>query len=142
MSSMRNARDTFLHYLNDNLPTLTVHNIRVDKNNPKLNEIRLNAVNVAFHNNDFVGPSDLSQTLVTVDVIFDQEMEAIEAAGDVSRLLFAAAYTPLLDYTTPSAPVQEGNKRLFWSLSMKFKPVHSENFYHMSALLHLNVHFA
>ncbi len=102
----------------------------------------LNSVNVSFHNSDFSGPSGLSQTLVTVDLVYDKETDAISAGEQVSRLLFMAAYAPLMDYTVPASPVQVGKERMFWSLTMKFKPVHSENFYHMSALLHLNVHFA
>lgn len=140
MANMRAARDTFLHYLSDNLSSLTIHNLRVDKADPKQNEIRLNAVNVTFHNSDFSGPGDLSQTLVTVDVIYDNELTALDAAEDISQLLFTAAFAPLMDYTVPSAPVQISNERLFWNLAMRFKPVHAENFYHMSALLHLFVH--
>lgn len=142
MANMRASRDTFLHYLSDNLPSLTIHNIRVDKDDPKLNEIMLNAVNVTFHNSDFSGPSELSQNLVTVDVIFDRELDAVDAAEQISQLLFKAAFAPLMDYTTPSTPVQISNERLFWNLAMRFKPVHADNFFHMSALLHLFVHFS
>lgn len=142
MANMRATRDTFLHYLADNLPTLTIHNIRVDKADPKLNEIRINAVNVTFHNSDFSGPSDLSQSLVTVDVIYENELDAVTAAEGISQLLFTAAYAPLTDYTVPTSPVQISNERLFWNLALRFKPVHAENFFHMSALLHLFVHFS
>lgn len=142
MANMRAARDTFLRYLADNLPSLTVHNIRVDKDDPKLNEIMLNAVNVAFHNSDFVGPGELSQALVTVDAIYDDELVAIDAVEQISRVLFTAAFAPLMDYTVPAAPVQISNERLFWDLSLRFKPVHSENFFHLSALVHLAVHFS
>jgi hypothetical protein len=142
MANIRAARDTFLRYLADNLPSLTIHNIRVDKDDPQLNEIKLNAVNVAFHNADFAGPSELSQTLVTVDIINDDELIAIDQAEQVSQLLFKAAFAPLMDYTVPGSPVQIGNERLFWSLSLRFRPVHAENFFHLSALLHLEVHFS
>jgi hypothetical protein len=142
MANMRAARDTFLHYLADNLPSLTFHNLRVDKTDPKLNEIMLNAVNVTFHNSDLVGPSDLSNTLVTVDVINDSELAAVDQVEQISQLLFTAAYAPLMDYTNPSAPVQIGSERLFWALTMRFKPVHADNFFHLSALLHLFVHFS
>ena len=56
-TNMRSARDTLLHYLSDNLPSLVIHNLRVYKSLPALNEIMLNAVNVTFHNSDFSGPS-------------------------------------------------------------------------------------
>ena len=140
MANMRAARDTFLHYLKDNLPSLTFNNLRVDKQNPKLNEIMVNAVNVAFHNSDFSGPSELSSLLATVDVINDNELTALDQAEQIANLLFKAAYAPLLDYIVPSSPVQISNERLFWNLTLRFKPVHSENFFHMSALLHLSVH--
>lgn len=141
-SYIRSTRDTFLHYLADNLPTLTIHNLRIDKDDPKLNQIKLNAVNVTFHNSDFSGPNDLSQQLVTVDVINDNELLATEQTELVSRLLFTAAYAPLMDYTSPSAPVQIGKERLFWNTTLRFKPVHAENFFHLSALLHLFVHIS
>jgi hypothetical protein len=142
MANIRATRDTFLHYLNDNLPALTVHNLRVDKNDPKLNEIMLNAINITFHNNDFSGPSNLSQTLVTIDVVNDLELNALDQAEQITQLLFKAAYAPLMDYTNPLAPVQIANERLFWNLSLGFKVVHAENFFHMSALLHIFVHFS
>jgi hypothetical protein len=142
MANIRATRDTFLHYLADNLTSLTFNNMRVDKQNPKLNSMMLNAINIAFHNVDFSGPSDLSQTLVTVDVANDTELVAIDQAEQVSQLLFKAAFAPLMDYTVPSAPVQISNERVFWNLAMRFKPVHSENFFQMSALLHLYVHFS
>jgi len=134
------TRDTFLHYLADNLPALTIHNIRFDKSDPKLNQIMLNAVNVTFHNSDIFGPSTLSQQLVTVDVINDFELDAVDQAEQVSGLLFTAGYSPLLDYTIPTAPVQISSERIFWQMAMNFKQVQSENFFHMSALMHLFVH--
>lgn len=142
MANMRALRDTFLHYLSDNLPGVIIHNMRVDKDDPKLNEIMLNAVNVTFHNTDLSGPSQLSAQLVTVDVINDNELVALDQTEKISQLLFTAAYAPLLDYTIPASPVQIQNERLFWNLSLGFKPVHAENFVHMSALLHLFVHFS
>ena len=142
MANMRACRDTFLHYLSDNLPSLTIHNLRVDKDDPKLNEIMLNAINVTFHNSDFGGPSDLSQQLVTVDVINDYELDAIDQAEQISQLLFKAAYAPLMDYSDPATPVQIGNERVFWNLAMKFRPVHADNFFHVSALLHLFIRFS
>jgi len=141
MANMRAARDTFLHYLADNLPDLSIHNIRVDKTDPKLNEIKINAVNVTLHNADFSGPSSLSQLLVTVDTIYESELDTMSAAEEISTLLFKAAYAPLMDYSNPSAPVQIANERAFWNVALGFKVVHAENFFHMSALLHLFVHF-
>lgn len=142
MANVRACRDTFLHYLADNLPTLKIHNLRVDKSDPKLNEIMLNAVNVSFHNSDFSGPSQLSETILTIDVINDNELIALDQAEQISQLLFKAAYAPLMDYTVPASPVQISNERLFWNLALRFKPVHAENFFHLSALLHLQVHFS
>lgn len=141
MSSMRNTRDSFLHYLADNLPSFVIHNIRVDKTDPKLNQIMLNAINVTFHNTDILGPSQLSQYLVTIDVINDYELTALDQAEQVANLLFKNATSSLLDFTNPAAPVLLPGGQIFWNLVLNFKTVHSENFYHMSALMHLYVLF-
>jgi hypothetical protein len=136
MSEVGNVRATFLHYLADNLNGLTVWNIRYDKLNPKQNEPLINAVNVTFHNVDLTGPSDPSEQLVTVDVLYDTEAAAVDAAETVATLLFTAAFAPLKDYTV-SPLAQISNKLVYWPLSMRFKPVHSENVFRMSALMHL-----
>jgi hypothetical protein len=141
MSAMRNCRDSFLHYIADNLPSFTVHNIRVDKSDPKLNQIMLNAINITFHNTDIMGPSMLSQCLVTVDVINDYELTALDEAEQVANLLFKNATSSLMDFTDPTAPVIVPGGQIFWNLAMPFKTVHSDNFYHMSALLNLLVLF-
>ena len=136
MSEISNARATFLHYLADNLTNLTVWNLRFDKANPEQNVPQVNAVNVTFHNMGLTGPSTPDEQLVTVDLLYDTEAAAVEAAAAVSALLFTAAYAPLLDYNQ-SPPVQVSNKLVWWMLQMKFKPVHSESVFRMSALMHL-----
>lgn len=137
MSQNSNARATFLHYLADNLSGLTVWNLRFDKANPQQNIPQVNAINVTFHNMGLMGPSQPQDQLVTVDVLYDTEAAAVEAAAAVSTLLFTAAYAPLLDYTqTP--PTQVGNCQVWWALQMKFRNVHSDNVFHMSALMHLH----
>ncbi len=95
MSNMIYARQTFLHYLADNLPSIPINANRVDKTNPKANMIRVNALNVAFHNSDFAGPGQLSETIVTLDVVNDFELVAIDWAEQISGLLFKAANTSL-----------------------------------------------
>lgn len=135
-SEIVNCRATFLHYLADNLSDLTVWNIRFDKNNTAQNEPQVNAVNVTFHNIDLTGPSETNEALVTVDVIYDDELTAVAAAEEVANLLFTAAYAPLKDYSL-SIPVQISNKLIFWKLSIKFRPVHADNYFRLSALLHL-----
>jgi hypothetical protein len=135
MSEVSNARATFLHYLADNL-SLTIWNLRFDKSNPEQNVPQVNAVNVTFHNMGLNGPNEPSDQLVTVDVLYDTEAAAVEAASSVATLLFTAAYAPLLDYTQ-SPPVQVSNCQVWWKTEMKFKSVHSENVFHMSSLMHL-----
>lgn len=135
MSEISNARATFLHYLQDNL-NLVIWNLRFDKANPQQNVPQVNAVNVTFHNIGLTGPSTPDEQLVTVDVLYDTEAAAVEAASTVSALLFTAAFAPLLDYTL-SSPAQISNKLVYWDLKMKFKPVHSDNVFRMSALMHL-----
>jgi hypothetical protein len=135
MSEISNMRATFLHYLQDNL-VLPIWNIRFDKTNPQQNFPQVNAVNVAYHNMGLTGPSRPDDQLVTVDVLYDTEAAAVEAAAVVSNLLFTAAYAPLMDFTQ-SPPVPISNKRIYWDLQMKFKPVHADTVFHMSALMRL-----
>lgn len=136
MSELSNARATFLHYLADNLSGYTVWNLRFDKANPEQNIPQVNAINVTFHNVGLVGPSQPQEQLVTVDVIYDTEAAAVEATAAVATLLFTAAFAQLLDYTqTP--PVGVGNAKVWWALQLKFKPVHSDNVFRLSALMHL-----
>jgi hypothetical protein len=138
MSEISNVRATFLHYLADNLVTaFTVWNLRFDKANPSQNVPQVNAINVTFHNLGLTGPSTPDDQLVTVDVLYDTEAAAVEAAAAVSNLLFTAAYAPLLDYTL-TTPAQISNKLVWWDLQMKFKSVHSDNVFHMSALMKLH----
>lgn len=137
MSEIANARATFLHYLADNLVSLTIWNLRFDKANPKYNVPQTNAVNVTFHGASLSGPSTPEDQAVTVDVMYDTEAAAVEAAALVSNLLFTAAFTPVLDYTSGTG-VPVGNKLVYWDLQIKFKPVHSDDVFHMSALLHLH----
>jgi hypothetical protein len=45
---MTPIRDTFLHYLADNLPSLTIHPLRADPNDPTAGIFAMNAVNIRF----------------------------------------------------------------------------------------------
>jgi hypothetical protein len=109
---MRSARDTFLHYLGDNLPGLPVNFIRKDATNPNSTKLKINAVNVSFFN-DLLSPH-VSRLQTSIDVLFSDELQAVDATQQVASLLQAAAFTANLDYTVPSAPVATGTN-IYWN---------------------------
>lgn len=136
---MRYARDTFLHFLSDNLGSaISVHNVRKDTNFPDAVHLTMNAVNVQFiADSPRVGLSDV---MVTVDVVYDDELTAVGIASRLFLLLSASGYTPLTNYTNPATPVAIGSN-LFWRQDLvKFRPVFGDTYYRSSALLTLTYH--
>jgi hypothetical protein len=138
MANLIACRDTFYHYLADNLPSLTFHYVRFDKNNIERNELQNNSVNITYHNADPLGAGAISEQLVTIDVLNDDELGAIAQVEQVATLLQKVAFAQLLDYTNATSPVPIGSSKVFWDLKLKFKPVKSDNYFHMSALIHLH----
>src|SRR5688572_11161354 len=109
---MRATRDTFLHFLSDNLTGLTVRNVRKATNNPSLAKLADNAVNVQF-----LTPRPhphIASQLVSIDVIHEDELTAVDMTQQVYELLSSAYYTPKYDYTDPDNPVLTG-QNIMWS---------------------------
>jgi hypothetical protein len=135
---MRSARDTFLHYLSDNLPGLTVNFVRRDSTNPNNSKPKINAVNVTFFN-DLLS-THISRLQVSVDTLYNDELQAIDAVQQVVALLQAAAMTPELDYTVPAAPVATGTN-IYWNpFTITFKTVGSDVYFHYSCTLTISHH--
>jgi len=137
MSVSRSIRDTFLHFLADNL-TMPVHNIRRDPTDPSADEIRANAVNVTFL---VYNPTNAIGTqTVIVDVINDDELVATEWLQNVYDILSAAFMTPRLDYTDPTNPVSTSTN-LYWSRdSVRFTPVSSDFYTRYSLMMPIHFH--
>jgi hypothetical protein len=133
---MRSVRDTFLHFLADNLPGVTVRYVRKDPNDPSADNLAVNALNVQFLNVE-LGHIDTHQTVL--DLIYDTDEAALEAMQSAWEILKAGAYTPLLDYTVPSSPVAVG-KLVFWDRNkVQFRKLYDDNHCRYSCTLPLRV---
>lgn len=135
---MRSARDTFLHYLSDNLPGLTINFVHRDATNPNNSKPQINAVNVLFFT-DLLSPH-VSRMQSSIDVLYNDELQAVDAAQQVVALLQAAAMTPELDYTNPASPVATGTN-IYWNpFTITFKTVSSDVYFHYSCTLAISHH--
>jgi hypothetical protein len=143
---MIDVRDSFLHFLADNLQTVTVnniivpiivHNVRRDLNVPASDQLSLDAINVKFLNTDY-GMNVSSQT-VSIDLCYNDELQAASVQTALFNLLRQAAYTPKLDYTNPTDPAVIGYQ-VFWEPGIKFKPIHNMLYTHYHARLVLNTY--
>jgi hypothetical protein len=136
---MTPIRDTFLHYLADNLPSLTIHPLRADPNDPTAGIFAMNAVNIRFANANF-GVSICTQH-VNIDICYDSELDAVNAMNSVWTVLGAAFSCPLLDYTDPAHPVQLNTNNIYWdALGVKFRSVRSDFYSHYTCSLKLLAH--
>lgn len=135
---MRSARDTFLHYLADNLPGLSVNYVRKDVSNPNSAKQRVNAVNVWFVN-DLLS-THVSRVQASIDVLYYDENQAVDAVQQVVALLQASAFTPNIDYSVPTAPAPTGTN-IYWNpFSITFKCVASDLYFHYSCTLSISHH--
>lgn len=118
---MRQTRDTFLHFLSDNLGgTPPVHNVRMDLSVPSASEYQTNAVNVKFI--DVCPSPQIGQTLVEIAVLAEQELDALTWVKSVFNLLSTNYQTPKLDYTNPSSPTPVGSN-IYWDTNLKFRAI-------------------
>lgn len=135
---MRNARDTFLHYVADNLPQWEVRNIRRDTNNPSLMNLGDNCINIKF-NGDYLSVIQ-SLLLVSISVIHSEELVAVQIMHDITNLLQASGTAPILDYTNPISPIVVGGN-LWWDTNLiKFKPISSDLYSQYSCALSVRYH--
>lgn len=132
-NKLQNVRDTFLHFLSDNLTGVIVHPRRIDEYDPAGDDFAENAVNV-----EYVGISlgfISSEQEVALDVIYTNERDAVDVVHQVWTLLSSAFYTPVKDYTVSSTPTTL-DKHLVWS-SVRFKKVYSGEYTHFVCLMSL-----
>lgn len=125
---MRDTRDTFLHYLKDNLdPSIPVHNVRRDPNNPSAESIRTNSINVQFLG---VSPSQTTGTTqVEIAVCHDTEITCLSWVKSLFDILCAQYMAPKFDYTDPSNPVATGTN-IFWRVQdVVFRPINREHYF-------------
>lgn len=130
----RDCRDTFLHFLYDNLAGIAVVAIREDPNDPSASVLKPNAINVQFLK---LSADTVATQQVSIDIIHDTENTAVDWMESVWTLLRSAFYTPLYNYSTPSAPVAKHTNIMWDRDSVKFIPVMSENFVRYKCVLPL-----
>jgi hypothetical protein len=133
-SRVQSARDTFLHFLADNLTSVTIHPRRRDANDPSADELAENAVNVEFTGVSF-GP-DISEQQAAIDVIYTDERTAVDTVAQLWNLFQSAYYTPLLNYTTLT-PVATGTNLMWDKTAVRFRRVYSGDYTHYTCLLPL-----
>jgi hypothetical protein len=135
---MRSVRDTILHYLNDNLQAHNVNFVRRDSANPNNSKLKINAVNVSFFNDQL--STHISRLQTSIDVIFTDELQALDASQKVAQILQASAFTQNLDYTVPTAPVATGTN-IYWNpYNITFKSVSNALYFHYSCTLVISHH--
>lgn len=130
----RDVRDTFLRFLHDNLTDIPVVAIREDPNDPSASVLKPNAVNIQFLR---LSADTVATQQVAIDIIHDTENTAVDWMESVWTLLRSAFYTPLYNYSTPSAPVAQHTNVMWDRTSVKFRPVVSTNFVRYTCVLPL-----
>jgi len=135
---MTRSRDSFLHFINDNLPTGVVcHALRRDPASRASDALQMNAVNVSFLNLSAGDGTALCAQQVVIAVVADDENTAVDWVGTLFTLLRSAFYCPMLDYTVPTAPVATGTNIMWDRKRVTFKRITSEGYAHYSCLLSL-----
>ena len=124
---MRATRDTFLHFLADNLSGITVHPIRKDTNRPDASKLAENAVNVQFLTQRH--RVHIAELWVSIDVIHSEELTAVDWTQRVFDLLSSAFYTPKYDYTNPSSPQATGDNLYWQPEAVNFVPIDNDPHY-------------
>jgi hypothetical protein len=131
---MRHVQDSFLYYLHTNLPSLVVNPVREQTNNPESGYLKLNAINVTYH--DIRPEIGNSSVQVVIDVLNDNSDDTLAAIQQVYNLL-KPCITPISNYTVPSAPILTGNN-IFWDRTkIRFSRIVSDNYCHYSCVLSL-----
>jgi hypothetical protein len=128
---MRALRDTWLHYLADNL-TLTVHPIRRDTSST--GPLQTNAVNVQYLKDDLAITG--TKTTVSIDVLNDDEGLCLNMVQQVWHLLNVTGSIPKFDYTSGS-PVATGTNVSWDPTKIRFRSVFSDFYFRYSCLLAL-----
>lgn len=117
---MQEVRDTFLHYLADNLPGLNVHPIRQDVNFPDSAFPELDAVNVTFRS--LGGDGSIGKQAVVIDLVYQDERQLVAAYVLVRDVLRGSFYTPAFSYAVPASPVALGFN-IAWGRNISFTQV-------------------
>jgi hypothetical protein len=144
---MRQCLETFLMLLSDNL-AIPVHHVREDKNLPGSNLLQMNCINVQIVAPSFGNAANISTLVVSLDVVNDDELTALDWLQQTTKMLQKGGYTPKMNYTFDA----EGNislavpvgTNIWWHPNViKFRPVKAEaNYSRFTCLFPLNHHIS
>lgn len=135
---MRAVRDTFLHFLADNLSGVKVRGMWRDPNYPDAQALEQDVVNVQFLD-DALDPI-LSTQKVSIQIVASSEFDAISWSESLWKLLSGTFYTPLYDYSDPKNPKPLGSN-ISWAVnSVRFKPIRDDYYFRYLCILPLNYH--
>ncbi len=135
---MVRCRDSFLHFISDNLPDGAVlHAIRRDPNVRDADTLATNAVNVSFYNLSAGAGTALCSQQAVIDVINDDENTAVDWVGALVDVLRASFYTPLQDYADSANTVSTGTNITWDRKRVTFKHIAASTYSHFSCLLSL-----
>lgn len=108
---MRNVIDSFTMFLVNELNGITIHHLVNSPDYPDAGLLKQNALNVSFLTT-LMDPH-INQTLVSLDVLHEDEFTAISWMEQIYDLLSKRYFTEQKDWTNPSSPVNvDGN--LYW----------------------------
>jgi len=134
--NVRNLRDSFLHFVADNLPAASVHPLRFDSARPQYNSLQIGRINIAFHDATYSTMYPTCQ-FATLDILHTAELDALDLEESLVALLQLGGSTELTDYSG-STPVQVSNSLIYWNpLQIKFRTVASVDYFHRSAVIEL-----
>lgn len=136
---MRATRDSFLHFLSDNLVPqgIPVYNLRRQPDNVQTDLTKSNGVNVEFF--DTFPTLAESETMVEISVINDDELTCVDWVSKVFKLLSSAYLTPKYDYTVPASPVSLGTN-IYWNIVLQFRRIYSDSFADYRVVISLKHH--
>jgi len=139
MSTVRQASDTFIRLLADNLDASTpVHVLRTDAADRSADSLAMNSVNLMFLDASFSNGSAPAGFQISIDVINDDSNLALDWVQAVVDILQAAFFTRVFDYTNPAAPVAS-NSNIYWDSRIRFKRVTADiNYAHFTCTLQVN----
>jgi hypothetical protein len=133
---LNNIRDTFLHFIADNLSSgMTFQYIHRDPDDPDSELLKMNAVNISYQGLSL--SFDTDKQFVVIDVVSDYEETAVTWIHSIVSLLRSAYYTPILDYTNPSSPTPVWGNVMWPKAPIIFRRINSDNYSHYTCELTL-----
>lgn len=132
---MRDARDTFIMLLANELTGLTIHPLREDAEYPEYALLKTDAVNVGFVSAGY--DIHINELTVSIDVVYERELSGVDAEQQIFNLLSKRFYTEKYNYSNPSVPVPTGTN-IFWDRdAIRFTRIPEVGVYHSNATFDL-----